>query len=305
MTTWDSLALWEAMTVFADSDDWNQPLAVLRDTLGIKSPRTCIKRALSILGYLNWVWDSTAFFDPWHKQNILAYIDARSGAGSKLNVGTTLVEAMRFSFYVLAIPIPESILQDVQILAKVHRLAADAREAKQPRRLSVAEVAKLEYAMETPIDHVDKYFVGCILFAIFSRSRWSDLKFVDELWVDKQIYKGLLVGYIESKTKYHKTATNLLKKQKFMPLVAPVLGVTRLDWAAHWLDSMAFLKVDIDKKPFGAICRAPRADGVLGERRLKRLSLLPTVFLAPQLIRGWPHTLSNIQHYLGAQLTDC
>ena len=71
---------------------------------------------------------------------------------------------------------------------------------------------------------------------------------------------NLLVGYIESKTKYHKTATSLLKKQKFMPLVAPVLGVT-------WLDSMAFLKVDIDKKPFGAICRAPRADGVLGERR--------------------------------------
>ena len=74
------------------------------------------------------------------------------------------------------------------------------------------------------------------------------------------------MGYIESKTKYHKTATSLLKKQKFMPLVAPVLGVTRLDWTAHWLDSMAFLKVDIDKKPFGAICRAPRADGVLGDR---------------------------------------
>ena len=255
----------EAMTAVAISDDLSQQLNILRDTLGIKSPRACIKRALSILKYLNWVWECATAFEPWGKQNVLAFIDARSGAGSNLNAGSTLLEAMRFAFYVLGIPIPEKLLKDVQILGKVRRLAAEAPEAKSARPLNVSEVAKLEYAMEKPMDNIDRYLIGCILFAIYSRSRWSDLKFVDELWFDKQLYKELPIGYIESRTKYLKTATSLLKKQRFMPLASPVL-VTKVDWTRHWFEAMSILMVDITKKLFGAICRAPGTDGLLSDR---------------------------------------
>lgn len=193
------------------------------------------------------MWEYAAVFEPWDKQNVIAYIEACVGSGINFNAGSTLLEAMRFAFYVLGIPIPEKLLKDVQILGKVRRLAAEAPEAKSARPLSVSEVARLEFAMEKPMDNIDKYMIGCILFAIYSRSRWSDLKFVDELWLDKQLYKDLPIGYVESRTKYHKTATSLLKKQRFMPLVSPVLGVTKVDWTMHWFEAMTTLIVDLQR----------------------------------------------------------
>ena len=71
---------------------------------------------------------------------------------------------------------------------------------------------------------------------------------------------------MEARTKFHKTATSLAKKQLHMPLVAPILGVTDVDWTVYWFRSMAELGIDINQEPFGAICRAPSQDGSLCRR---------------------------------------
>ena len=91
--------------------------------------------------------------------------------------------------------------------------------------------------MQEPLDPIDKYMLGAVIFAILSRSRWSDLKFIDQIWIDKMEYKGELYGFVEACTKHHKTATTLTKKQLYMPLVAPVLGVTTVDWTKHWVQA--------------------------------------------------------------------
>ena len=66
--------------------------------------------------------------------------------------------------------------------------------------------------------------------------------------------------------KFHKTATSLAKKLRYMPLVAPLQGVTEVDWSKIWLESMLELNVDINYEPFGAICRAPSQGGGLCAR---------------------------------------
>ena len=120
--------------------------------------------------------------------------------------------------------------------------------------------------MQEPLDPIDKYMLGAVNFAILSRSRWSDLKFIDQIWIDKMEYKGELYGFVEACTKHHKTATTLTKKQLYMPLVAPVLGVTTVDWTKHWVQACDSLGVDFQVQPFGALCRAASHGGVLCKR---------------------------------------
>ena len=79
-------------------------------------------------------------------------------------------------------------------------------------------------------------------------------------------YKGELYGFAEACAKHHKTATTLTEKQLYMPLVAPVLGVTSVDWTKHWVQACDSLGVNFQDQPFGALCRAASHGGVLCKR---------------------------------------
>ena len=120
--------------------------------------------------------------------------------------------------------------------------------------------------MMTSLATLDKYMIGAILFALFSRSRWSDLQFIHRIWVDRNEYEGQVFGFIETETSFHKTATSLKKKMRFLPIVCPILGVTDVDWTAAWLETFSLLQVDMNACPFGPICRAPGTDGLLCKR---------------------------------------
>ena len=121
----------------------------------------------------------------------------------------------------------------------------------------------MERAIATDLDVRDVYMLGAVIFAVLSRSRWSDLQFVDQFWIERTEYNGESFGFVEGR---NKTATSLAKKQLHLPLVAAILGVTDIDWTAYWFRSMADLGVDISQEPFGAICRAPAQDGSLCRR---------------------------------------
>ena len=84
--------------------------------------------------------------------------------------------------------------------------------------------------------------------------------------MERADYNGQPFGFVEARTKFHKTATSFAKKQRHMPLVAPILGVTSTDWSDKWVRAMLELKVALDHEPFGAICRAPAHDGSLCRR---------------------------------------
>ena len=92
------------------------------------------------------------------------------------------------------------------------------------------------------------------------------MKYIDQIWLEKVEYNGEIFGFVEARTKQHKTATTLAKKQRYMPLVAPVLGVSGKDWTAFWLWVCGKLGVDWNTEPFGALCRAASHDGTLCKR---------------------------------------
>ena len=108
--------------------------------------------------------------------------------------------------------------------------------------------------------------MGAALFALYSRSRWSDLSMVEYLKLDACEVEGHPFGFLESSTKLQKTGTSALKKSLQMPLVSPVLGVTDIEWTHIWVEILMSMGVDFARMRFGPICPAPRSGGTLCER---------------------------------------
>ena len=239
---------------------------VLRDSLGIKSPRTAIKRAQTLLQYFSWLQSQFLDWDPWNRNHCLQYLRMEGQSRPSASRGLTLLEAFRFARFVLEIPIPDQLMSDPQLRGRAQRLMAEKETYKPARPLKVSELALLERTMQEPLDPIDAYMLGAIIFAILSRSRWSDFKHIHQIWIERTEYEGGLYGFVEARTKYHKTATSLAKKQLYMPLVAPVLGVTTVDWIKHWVQACESLGVSFEKEPFGALCRAASHGGVLCKR---------------------------------------
>ena len=114
---------------------------------------------------------------------------------------------------------------------------------------------------------IDKFMLGCILFAIYGRCRWSDLESVNSLEFDiVDTPEGGKFGFVEMRTRVHKTGGTEERKAMFMPYVAPICGVCNPPWAREWKDTMEKLEIDLTVKNFGAICRAPRSDSGFTKR---------------------------------------
>ena len=238
----------------------------LRDSLGIKSPRTAVKRAQTMIHFLTWLQVHVSNRNPWDRLQCLQYLQPDGHRRTSASRGMALLEAFRFSKYVLGIPIPEQLLNDPQLKGRAQRMMAGKASYNPARPLKVSELAFLETSMQKPLDPIDIYMLGAVIFAILSRSRWSDLRYIHQIWIEKMEYKGELLGFVEACTQHHKTATSLTKKQLYMPLVAPVLGVTKVDWTKHWTRACDALGINFEDRPFGALCRAASHGGTLCKR---------------------------------------
>jgi hypothetical protein len=173
----------------------------------------------------------------------------------------TLLESFRFARFVPEILIPEQLLSDPQLRGRAQWLLAEKETHKPAGPLKVVEIAAMEKLIASHSNTIDVYMLVAMLFTVLSRSRWSDLKMIHQLWIEKVEFNGELYSLVEARTRYHKTATTLAKKQRYMPLVAPVLGVTNIDWTKFWVQAMEALGINMEVEPFGAFYQAPSHDG--------------------------------------------
>ena len=194
------------------------------------------------------------------------YMAVGNSKGPVASRGTSLLEAFRFCKFVMNIPIPDELLANPLVKGRAMRLSADQDEYHPTRSLKAFEVASLEKMMMTDMNSVDKYMLGAVLFCLFSRSRWSDVKYIRQVWIEEGSHEGEIFGFIEGRTQHHKSATSLTKKRRFMPLVCPLLGVTGCNWVESWMVSWKDLSIDIDRQPFGPLCRAASSSGGLCNR---------------------------------------
>ena len=258
--------LGDALTVELGMPNGGKSREMVRDSMGIKSPRTAIKRAQTMLKYFNWLQSNFDFWNPWVPTRCIDYMSVGNSKGPIPSKGTSLLEAFRFCRYVVSIPVPDEILSSPLVRGRAVRLSAEQVDYHPARSFSALEVATLEKMMLTDMDPVDKYMLGAVVFCLYSRSRWSDVKQIHQLWIEESTHEGELFGFIEGTTQHHKTATSLTKKRKFMPIVCPLLGITGCNWVEAWMQSWVALGVDINQQPFGPLCRAASSEGGLCKR---------------------------------------
>ncbi|CAE7737917.1 unnamed protein product [Symbiodinium sp. CCMP2592] len=237
---------------------------LIRDVFGIKSPRTATKRANSLLRCLRWHLRERRAAWPWDCDSFTDFVKSLGVAASAV---TGLFEAMNFAHHVMGMPFCKEILEDRRLQGRAKRLEGDRAEVKQQDPLSVECVAKLEklVASNTLCD-ADTYVLGGIVFCLYSRSRWSDLRNLLCIWVDFES-EDHLSGFVEARTRDHKTSNTAQTKRRAMPLVAPFPGVTDANWVGAWWNAGLRLGVQWDADSFGPLVRAPDAEGQLCKRR--------------------------------------
>lgn len=238
------------------------PSGTIRDVLGTKSPKTACKRASTMLSFFSWAEKQKLNVWPISSDVVSAYIADGDKTKAGCSKGKTLLEAFRFCKHVMGIGDLDDVLDNPIILGRVRRLESTRDTIKQSRPLKLSEVRALEDLLFSQANVHDRYISGCILFAIFSRSRWSDLSYLDWIALDVVETSLGLVGFVESSTKFQKTGTSALKKAMQMPLVAPIGGVTDRLWAVEWFTVLKKVGLDPDAKPFGALCRPPTGTGL-------------------------------------------
>ena len=145
-------------------------------------------------------------------EGYLEFLQDQSASPSALS---SFIEAVNFCEKVLNIQtVGTAITPKAMNLSEL----ANARRKEKARVLSVQEVCSLESFLGNQKNLiVDRFATGCFLFALFSRSRWSDLRCVYGYAADILEVEGKITGYLEYKTRSHKTAHLVQKQRLSMP----------------------------------------------------------------------------------------
>eukprot|EP00435_Cladocopium_sp_Y103_P066198 s447_g28.t1 len=218
-------------------------LACIRDACGIRSPNTVLKRGKDLQLYVNWADKHSVQWWPLEEVKLLTYMDYVEGASKSKFIGKNLVHALKFFKYLFGAEFDVDLVCGPLLKGRVSRVLASREPTEQARALSVEEVKLLE-------------------------DKWGDMSSMQSLELDViQVGDGPF-GFIEAKTRIHKTSSSEERKAMFMPYAAPIRGIGDVPWGLEWEKALTALHLLPGGTPYGPICRAPTADGNFTKRAL-------------------------------------
>ena len=181
----------------------------------------------------------------------------------------SFLEAVNFAVHVLGLPTqpPDEPLITPFIKSVMDKASLNRPRRKQARPLTTNEVVFLEETLKNPgRDIRDRYAIGAFLFALYSRSRWSDLRNVDSYMLDVDYSEQKVSGFLEFRTSTHKTAAQTARHGLPMPLVAPLWGLTSPPWGLAFKRVADEARLEFDSDFRGPLLPAPKIDGSWGMR---------------------------------------
>ena len=183
-------------------------------------------------------------------------------------VPSSFLEAVRFGRFTLGLKNTESILESRRLLgfAAIENgdcwgFAAIERRDKGPSRqapgLEIEHVKRLHAILREASNDIDRLGAGCFLICIYSRARWSDVRYVDHVEIEEGRFGALTLLFIVE----HKTASVGLRREQFLPLIVPWEGIVNEDWIKIFLEVYQRCGLDLTKQPLGPLLPAPKATG--------------------------------------------
>jgi hypothetical protein len=233
-----------------------------------RSPSTVLKRARDLQQFINWCTSKDKQWWPIAEKDLLDFLSSCEAEGRSKFIGKNLAHAIKFFKFVMGGNIELEEMLGPMLQGRVMRILATREPTQQARALTVQEVLQLEAMVHTSRCLLDKYLAGCLLFALFSRARWSDLSSMQSFGFDVMEADSGPFGFVEGRTRIHKTSNTAEKKALYLPFVAPIEGVGEKPWALAWRSVLEELDMLRDPEPYGAVCRAPTSEGGFTKRPL-------------------------------------
>ena len=115
---------------------------------------------------------------------------------------------------------------------------------------------------------VDRFIAGCVLFAIFGRCRFGDLRYVERYIIDYSPIIQAQVGYIEAWSGSHKMRSAGSKIGLPLPLVAPIKGFPKNVWGRTFINVSKKVGLNLESRGPGPVLPAPCADETWSDRYL-------------------------------------
>ena len=165
--------------------------------------------------------------------------------------------------FTLELRSPEVILQSRRLMgfASIERMQKGPTRQAAP--LELVHVQRLHEILQSSSCLTDRLGAGVMLVCIYGRARWSDLRYIHHVILEEG-RNGFLTLY----TSEHKTSPVGARREQYLPLVVPWLGVTHDEWVRTFMDVYVEAGLNIFKVPLGPLLPAPRLGGGFGARPL-------------------------------------
>ena len=241
-------------------------LADMQVLFGNRSHGTVLRRGTSMLQFVKWYRGKYFGMCPFPLSTEIVdeFVQSLVSENKPASNIRGFVEGLNFCKYVVGMDVCGE--QTDIVSAKVKRLIEKQdsmrKEKVQARVLTVQEVEFLEmFLSDERADLTDRVACGCMLFCLYSRSRWSDIRKIYNFVADIAEDDGKISGYLECRTRSHKTARLVAKGGISMPLVAPVWGITSPPWGLAFLKVCKLAQRDVDQLDHEPLPAAPTVNG--------------------------------------------
>lgn len=205
----------------------------LSDVFANKSTATLFKRSNDFCRYIDWATNSLVerpmLCDEHVIYTYMKYLRSIKAAATR---PTAFLQALNFSKFTIGLQVPILTLESSRIKGAARKNLLTKRMLKQATPLTVRDMEILEHSAANAECPRDRVASGHYCFETYSSSRHSDANNIEKVHVDID-EDGY--GFFEGLTCRHKTATTAEKLTKFLPLIAPAIGVSDTKWGLSWI----------------------------------------------------------------------
>ena len=145
-----------------------------------------------------------------------------------------LCQALNFADGVLGLAVAAKTLVSARVQGLAHQCMRQQKPPKQAPALTTDQVRWLQTFAQSDEPQYERYLAASFLFMIYARARHSDLRRSQDLSVDCD-EDGHPV-YIECRVLNPKQSKASRRRNMFLPLVAPAVGICQEPWATEWLE---------------------------------------------------------------------
>ena len=194
-----------------------------------KATKTILKRSGAFQQFVVWCVNRKYTVYPVLESTAYAYLNDM--AHKAPTFAASFKESLNFMHGALGVDGCKQSAESRRIIGLCVSRALNKKPRIQAPPLTTKQVEFMEHFVGSEFDLVDRCFVGHCLLCVYTRSRWEDLQHACEPKVDFVDNDG----YYELSSLVTKTSANVAKKTTFLPMVAPVPGITTCPWLEQFL----------------------------------------------------------------------